>query len=82
MADLVFYSQATGGSLRGTMRRRVGPPDGYTHVEEGRHKVAYWTSGRLRAVIRALLVFEYDHGREHPTVVRERLSLLDAQEAP
>lgn len=79
MADLAFHSQATGGSLRGTMRRRVGPPDGYTHVEGGRHKEAYWTSKRLRTVVCDL---EIKHGREQPFWSREKLAKLEAKATP
>lgn len=82
MADLAFYSHAGGGSLRGTMRRRVGPPDGYALFEGGRQKEAYWTSKRLRKVVRDLLLFELEHGRGHAYWSREKILKLGVEEGP
>lgn len=64
------------------MRRRVGPPEGYARFEGGRHKEAYWTSKTLRAVVRDLLLFEIEHGREHAFWSRERLAKLDVEGTP
>jgi len=79
MADLAHFSHAGGGSLRGTMRRRVGPPEGYARFEGGRHKEAYWTSKTLRTVVRDLLLFEVEHGREHAFWSREKLAKLEGE---
>ena len=79
MADLAFFSHTGGGSLRRTMRRRVGPPEGYARFEGGRHKEAYWTSKTLRAVVRALLLFEIENGRQHAFWSREKLAKLGVE---
>lgn len=79
MDDLVHFSDVGGGSLRGTMRRRVGPPDGYALFEGSSHRQAYWTSKRLRMVVRDLLLFEVEHGREEGNWTRAKLAKLGVE---
>ena len=82
MADLARVSYVGASSLRATMRRRVGPPDGYALFEGGRHKEAYWTSERLRVAVRDLLIFETRQGRYDLYRARKTLARLGVDFEP
>jgi len=82
MCDLAPLARVGGASLRGTMRRRVGPPDGHRVFEGGMHKEAYWTSARLRDAVRDLLLFETRQGRHDPYRAQRKLARLGVDFTP
>jgi len=82
MSDLALLARVSGASLRGTMRRRVGPPDGHRIFEGGAHKQAYWTSARLREAVRDLLLFETQQGRHDPYRAQRKLARLSVDFTP
>lgn len=53
-----------------------------TRASKEADKEAYWTSKRLRDVVRDLLLFEIQHGREHEYWSRPKLAKLEAWGTP